>query len=112
MEPADILAVQTTVETREQAQQMVRAAVEARLAACGQIIGPIASTYWWQGAVEDAEEWLCVFKTTGEAYPGLERAIRQRHTYDVAEIVALPIIEGSADYLAWCAREVGARSAP
>lgn len=66
-----------------------------------QVIGPIASTYRWQGEVERAREWLCLAKTAADRYPEVEAAIRELHSYEEPEIVATPIVAGSAGYLAW-----------
>lgn len=110
--PMAMVIVVTTVDSRERAQHIVRAVVGARLAACGQIVGPIASTYWWRDTLEEAEEWLCLFKTVPEAYDELEPAIRALHPYELPEIVALPVAQASAGYLDWCTRTVAARHAP
>jgi periplasmic divalent cation tolerance protein len=99
--------VVTTVGTREDADRIARAVVEQRLAACAQVTGPITSTYWWEGAIETGEEWLCVIKSTEAAYPALEEAIRAIHPYEVPEIMAVPVVAGSAAYLAWLEGEIG-----
>lgn len=99
------IQVVTTLPNRDAAQKIASALVERRLAACGQVAGPIASTYRWKGKVESAEEWLCVLKTRRERYAEVEAAIRALHPYEVPEIVATPIVEGSADYLRWIADE-------
>src|SRR5262245_54882293 len=91
----------TTIDSREAAEALARGAVEARLAACGQVLGPIKSTYWWKGKVESAEEWSVVFKTTTERYPALEQYIREHHSYDMPEIVLTPIEAGNRAYLEW-----------
>ena len=93
--------VQTTVATAEQASEMARQLVEQRVAACVQVFPAIRSTYRWQGRVECSEEALVAAKTTRAGYAALEAAIRKLHTYDQPEIVALPIVQGSAGYLAW-----------
>jgi periplasmic divalent cation tolerance protein len=93
--------VTTTTETEEDARQLVRGAVERRLAACGQVLGPITSTYWWQGAIESAGEWLCLLKTTASRFEALAAYISGQHSYDTPEITATPITRGSPDYLAW-----------
>jgi periplasmic divalent cation tolerance protein len=72
----EYIQVFTTAETQDDAQRIARAVVEKRLAGCAQVIGPIASTYWWEGAVETSGEWLCVIKSKREAYDRLEQAIR------------------------------------
>jgi periplasmic divalent cation tolerance protein len=99
------IQVSTTVETQEQAERMAREIVEARVAACAQIDGPILSVYWWEGRMETEPEWRCVFKTRQESFGALEQAIRARHPYEVPEIVATPITAGSRDYLAWITDE-------
>ena len=93
--------VSTTTEAKSSAQTIARALIEQRLAACVQIVGPITSTYRWQGEIETAEEWLCLIKTRSDLYEQLEAAIREVHPYDVPEILAVPVVAGSEDYLAW-----------
>ncbi len=102
----EYLQVTTTLGTREEAASMARMLVESRLAACAQVIGPVLSTYWWEGRIEEGEEWQCVAKTTGDRYPELEEAVRRRHTYEVPEILATPVAKGSADYLGWLRSQV------
>jgi len=102
----DLLQVITAVPDRSSADKIAGLVVEKRLAACAQVIGPITSTYWWEGKIETAAEWLCLIKTTRRCYDPLEQAIRGVHPYQVAEIVALPLVAGSASYLAWVDAEV------
>jgi periplasmic divalent cation tolerance protein len=99
------IQVSTTVEKREDADRLAELAVKKRLAACVQVIGPITSTYWWQGKVERGEEWLCLMKTGEGLYKALESAIRSVHPYDEPEIIALPVAEGSEGYLRWIEEE-------
>ena len=87
--------------SEQEAEQISAALVERRLAACVQVIGPIASRYRWQGSVERSTEWMCVAKTRAERYAELEAAIRELHSYDEPEIVATPIVTGSPGYLKW-----------
>jgi uncharacterized protein involved in tolerance to divalent cations/uncharacterized protein (DUF433 family) len=91
----------TTTETKADARTIADALVERRLAACVQIIGPITSTYRWQGKVETAEEWLCVIKSRHDLYDALEAAILELHPYDVPEILITPVTGGSQSYLDW-----------
>ena len=105
---ANTIIVQTTIDSRDGAQRIGQALVERRLAACAQISGPIASTYWWQGRMEHAEEWICAVKTKQELYESLERAIRELHPYETPEIVATTIIAGSQSYLEWVEAETSA----
>jgi len=75
--------------------------VEKRLAGCIQIVGPIVSTYWWKGNVETAGEWLCFIKSKKTLYDELEKGIKEVHPYKAPEIITVPIISGSRDYLEW-----------
>jgi periplasmic divalent cation tolerance protein len=97
----EYLQVQTTTDSRAEAVELAQAAVEARLAACAQVAGPIASTYWWEGGVERAEEWLLILKLPADRYDELAEMLTERHSYDEPEIVATPIVAGSAAYLSW-----------
>ncbi|MCL4207749.1 MAG: divalent cation tolerance protein CutA [Pirellulaceae bacterium] len=101
------LQVTTTTANKSDAERIARALVENRLAACVQISGPITSVYRWQDTVETASEWLCTIKTIDTNYPQVESTIRQLHTYDEPEIIALPIVAGSATYLEWLRTESG-----
>ncbi|MEU3821119.1 divalent-cation tolerance protein CutA [Streptomyces sp. NPDC030392] len=102
---SDVLAVLTTTDAAEKAEALARGAVEARVAACAQVSGPVTSVYRWEGAVETAREWQVLFKTAAARYDALEEHIRRHHDYDTPEIVAMPVVRGGADYLAWVTRE-------
>jgi periplasmic divalent cation tolerance protein len=93
--------VTTTVDSQEAAQALALGVVGARLAACAQVTGPVASTFWWEGAVQTAQEWSVVLKTTAQQYGALEAYLRQGHPYEVPEIMATAVIAGQAEYLAW-----------
>lgn len=93
---------------REAAVALARALVEARVAACANVLAGCTSVYRWQGAVESADEVPVLIKTTAERYPALEQAIRERHPYELPEIVAVPIAHGLPAYLQW----VGAETRP
>ena len=100
------IQVVTTTERKEDAERIARALVEARLAACVQIVGPITSTYRWQGAIETAEEWQCLAKSRQDLFTRVDEAIRGIHPYEVPEILALPIAAGSSAYLEWLETEL------
>jgi len=104
----NVLEVHTTIDSVESAQEIAMVIVGNRLAACVQISGPITSTYWWQGKIEQAQEWVCTAKTREDLYPALELAIREMHTYDEPEILATSVVAGSAGYLDWIKRETSA----
>ncbi|MDP8931247.1 MAG: divalent-cation tolerance protein CutA [Actinomycetota bacterium] len=101
----EFVQVVTTTESEQEAEKLASSLVEARLAACVQVVGPIRSTYWWKGAVERAQEWLCIAKTPLGRYDEVEAHIRQNHSYEVPEITALPVVDGSTDYLTWIKAE-------
>jgi periplasmic divalent cation tolerance protein len=101
----DFIQVSTTTDKREDAEKISQAIVSQRLAACVQIAGPVTSHYWWKGEIEKAEEWLLLIKTNRDLYHQLEEEIRRIHPYDVPEIIAVPVIEGSRDYLDWIKSE-------
>jgi periplasmic divalent cation tolerance protein len=105
---AEYIEVHTTIDSQEGAQKIASAIVSRRLAACVQVSGPITSTYWWQGKMEQAEEWVCTAKTRSELYSQLEQAIREVHTYDVPEILAVNVVAGNTDYLNWVSQETSA----
>jgi periplasmic divalent cation tolerance protein len=98
---SECIQVLTTVESEAEAERISSALVERRLAACVQVLGPIASRYRWQGKVEEAREWQCLAKTEAARYGEVEAAIRELHSYEEPEIVATPIVAGSRGYLDW-----------
>jgi periplasmic divalent cation tolerance protein len=106
---AQFLQVQTTTDSRAEAIELAQAAVEARLAACAQVAGPVASTFWWEDGIERAEEWIVMLKLPAERYAELADFILDRHSYDEPEIIATPIVAGSAGYLDWIAEETAPR---
>ena len=101
------IQVFTTTDSREGAEKIATELVNQRLAACTQVIGPLTSSYWWEGRLEQSEEWLCIIKTQRAKYDELERLIKEIHGYDVPEILALPVVAGNPAYLEWLDREVG-----
>jgi periplasmic divalent cation tolerance protein len=98
---AEYIQVVTTTTRKAEAQAIARAMVERRLAACAQVLGPVTSTYWWEGKLETNHEWQCWIKTRRDLYEQIEQAIRQLHSYAVPEILAIPIVAGSVSFLAW-----------
>jgi periplasmic divalent cation tolerance protein len=105
------MQVVTTVDSTESAETLARGVVEARLAACVQIVGPVRSLYWWQGSIDDAREWQLVIKTTSERLLALEAHIRENHSYDTPEITFTAISGGSREYLDWISAETRTDSA-
>ena len=101
---AVVYEVTVTAPDEVVAASLARMAVERRLAACAQVGGPVVSTYRWQGAVETAQEWTVVFKTSGPRLAALGAAVRAAHPYDMPEFVATELT-GDARYLAWVEAE-------
>jgi len=98
---ASFIQVFTTTDKQDEAERISQSLVEARLAGCVQILGPLTSCYHWQGRIERAEEWLCLVKTRQDLYAAVEEMIRSRHSYETPEIISIPITAGSQDYLDW-----------
>jgi periplasmic divalent cation tolerance protein len=103
----EYIQVVTSIDHREAADAIAKSMVEKRLVACVQITGPVTSTYRWKGRIEVADEWLLIMKTRKELYLELEKAIKEKHTYDEPEILAIPVTAGSSGYLGWVAEETG-----
>ncbi|MET9427521.1 divalent-cation tolerance protein CutA [Streptomyces sp. NPDC003036] len=103
------LTVLTTTDSAEKAEELARGAVEARLAACAQISGPVTSVYHWKNAIETSQEWQVLFKTTEACYDALEAHLVAAHDYDTPEIIAMPVVQGSTGYLAWLRQETSAK---
>jgi periplasmic divalent cation tolerance protein len=104
--PSEFIEVRTTYARREDAEAAMGCLIDARLAACAQVVGPIHSAYHWKGAVERAEEWLCLIKTASAKFTALEKAIKEAHPYTVPEILAVPVLAGNPDYLQWMRDEL------
>jgi len=102
----EYIQIITTTDTKESAEKIANALVQNRLAACVQIIGPMTSVYWWEKKVEKATEWSCIVKTRKDLYKTVESTIRLNHTYEIPEILAVPVIEGSESYISWLDKEL------
>ncbi|MFO1206096.1 MAG: divalent-cation tolerance protein CutA [Burkholderiales bacterium] len=101
----DTLLIFTNLPDRESALALAQALVDARVAACVNVLGGCTSIYRWQGAIETAAEVPVLIKTRAALYAAVEQAIRARHPYDVPEIVAVPLSHGLPAYLEWVAAE-------
>jgi len=103
---AGFIQITITVGTREEGEQLVHNLVENRLIACGQILGPIQSTYWWKGKIETAQEWMCLAKSREEKFAEVVRQVRNMHSYEVPEIIAVPLIAVDENYAHWLEEEL------
>ena len=104
----DKLIVFVTCENREQAERIAQSVVQEKLAACVNVLPPIRSCYVWEGKLTWSEEILLLIKTTTARFSQLEERIRALHTYEVPEIIGVPVEDGIASYLQWIERAVGA----
>lgn len=101
-EKIDAIVVLVTCASSAEARRIAMSLVKMQLAACGNISGAnVNSIYRWRGKVEKAKEVLLILKSTRKAFAKLEREVRRMHSYEVPEIIAVPIIEGSRPYLEW-----------
>jgi periplasmic divalent cation tolerance protein len=105
----DKIVVLVTCGSAKEARKIARAIVEKRLAACANMLSsPVQSVYRWKGRVESAKEFLLIIKTTKARFLRLKAEVKRLHSYDVPEIIALPIAAGATDYLTWISESVNA----
>ena len=102
----DKIVVLSTCASAEEAEKLARQLVEQRLAACVNIVSGARSVFRWKEKIENASEWLLVIKTRRDRFEALRDTLIGMHSYDVPEVIALPVIDGSAAYLGWVDREV------
>ncbi|HEY1342494.1 MAG TPA: divalent-cation tolerance protein CutA [Bryobacteraceae bacterium] len=97
----DKIVVLSTCASEEEAERIARALVEARLAACVNVTARVRSVYRWQGAVETADEWMLVIKSSRDRFEALRAVLEKAHSYEVPEVIALPVVDGAKNYLNW-----------
>ena len=103
------IVVLVTCGNRREAKRIARKLVEDRLTACVNVLkAPVESTYRWKGKVETAAEYLLLIKSSRKLFPALRAAVQRLHSYEVPEVIALPIVAGSPAYLAWLQDGLGA----
>jgi periplasmic divalent cation tolerance protein len=104
----EAILVLVTCKSQAEARRIVTSLVEKRLAACGNIVEPaVNSIFRWKGRIERAKEVLVILKSTRKAFLALEREATRLHSYEVPEIIAMPVIAGSRKYLSWVGESVG-----
>jgi periplasmic divalent cation tolerance protein len=96
----------STCGSAEEAAKIARALVESRAAACVNVVPGLHSVYRWKGSVEEASEWLLVIKTTRERFEFVRTQLRELHSYELPELVALPVVDGLESYLDWISASV------
>jgi len=97
----DKIVVLSTCASEEEAERLARSMVEQRLAACVNVIPRMRSYYRWKGMLESTEEWLLVIKSSRDRFERLLAALEKAHSYEVPEVLALPVVDGAANYLSW-----------
>jgi periplasmic divalent cation tolerance protein len=102
----DKIVVLTTCESQDQAEQLARHLVDHRLAACVNILPGARSIYRWKDKIEDSAEFVLVIKSRRDVFNKVREAIAQLHSYEIPEVIALPVVDGSDAYLRWLDREV------
>ena len=100
------VVIYVTTGTDEEARELAEALLEQRKAACVNIVPGVRSIFWWQGKLDSAQETLLMLKTKASLVNEVVGLIRKIHSYDVPEIIALPIVGGNRDYLEWIDREL------
>jgi periplasmic divalent cation tolerance protein len=98
--PSHIIVL-TTTPSREEAEKIAKTLLEEKLIACANIIGPAYSLFWWQGKIDTAQEHLILMKTRRDLFGKVSERVKTLHSYQVPEVIATRIIEGSKDYLKW-----------
>jgi len=93
--------IYVTASDTAEAEKIGRAMVEARLAACANVLGETTAIYWWEGAVESGREAALILKSRQDLVPAITRAINDIHSYDCPCVVALPITDGNPEFLTW-----------
>jgi len=106
MEKFTYIVVLITTGTPEEAQRIAAVLLEERKAACVNIVPRVSSRFWWRGELDSAEESLLIVKTKATVLDEVVSLVKEAHSYDVAEVIALPVVGGSQDYLDWMGGEV------
>jgi len=102
----DKIVVLSTCGSVEEAEKLARTMLEQRLAACVSVVPKVTSYYRWQGNLEAAQEYLLIMKSSREQFPSLLEALEKAHSYQVPEVIALQVVDGSRNYLNWLAGEL------
>jgi len=103
----DKIMVFSTCASEQDAEKLARELVESRVAACVNIVAGVRSVYRWQGTVESAGEWLLVIKSSRERFAELRATLERVHSYEVPEVLAVPVVDGAANYLNWLEGQLG-----
>ncbi len=95
------IVVFMTVSDEKEATKIIHSLLKDRLIACANIVGPVASLFWWKGKIDKANEFLVIMKSRKNLFKKLSERVKELHSYEVPEVIALPVIEGLPSYLNW-----------
>jgi periplasmic divalent cation tolerance protein len=95
------IVIIVTTANKSEAEKIAHSLLDERLVACANIIGPANSLFWWHGKIENAEEYMLLMKTRSEMFEKLAEKVKALHSYEVPEIIAIPIVKGFKPYLEW-----------
>jgi periplasmic divalent cation tolerance protein len=101
----DSVVILITAPTKDEGQKIAQLLLERRKAACVNIVPGVDSLFWWQGTLDSAQEVLLIVKTRAELTKQVVELVKQVHSYTTPEVIALPIVTGSEDYLSWIHEE-------
>ena len=110
MEVPHVCQIQVVHSDRDALQRIVDDLLERRLIACGQLLGPIASSFHWQGALAHEQEWLALLKTASAHAARVQARVRELHTYEVPEVLVSELSGGDPDYLRWVLEATGTQA--
>ena len=96
----------TSCGSKEEADELAGKLLEAHLAACVNVLMQSRSFYWWKGKIEEADEWLLIVKTSRDLFDKVRSLLESAHSYELPEVLALPVVDGSPNYLAWLDAEL------
>ena len=100
------IVIITSCGSAEEAEKLAKQVLEARIAACVNVLMQNRSFYWWKGKIEEASEWILLVKTTRDLFPQVRSLLESAHTYELPEVLAIPVVDGSPNYLAWLDNEL------
>ena len=99
--PGEFIVIFVTAKDAAEAQRISRGLLEKKLIACANIVSSVNSFFWWEGKIDQSAEALVIMKSQKRCFPKIVSAVKKIHSYSVPEIIALPIVDGSRDYLDW-----------
>jgi len=97
----NLIMIMITSSSEQEAKTIIEKLLKNRLIACGNLIGPISSSFWWKDCIETSKEYLILLKSRNNLFNKIEREVLRLHSYEIPEMIVFPIVDGSKDYLKW-----------